>query len=519
MNTNHNTLTPAGQRLILRLKQEPKAELTTERIHVPEIGGNLSFAYEQLRNAAEYREVHLLMRGAIQRFLHREVDWRYEGNKVGLELITELTQARYIENNTVAANIPRKIDEIIREYKNILNNLKAHSTRAEQMRRFMWVEEIASVEIEHLIIDYKNAEAFAEFAYAHLLDRVDRKPFNEADESTYSLGLYVAMHRALLKSDRAVVRYNVMQLYRTHGQDMLSIFETVNKQVDELFNAPITNKLFRLINRHGAPLRAIFETIQSHPHPDKLISQMDTLNGRIRTVSEQQYSATRKRLTTGIIRSIIFIFITKMLIGFAVEVPFDIAVHGAILWFPLAINLMFPPIYMALLGLSLRTPGPANTEAIVNRVDRILYDSDKPIVYTLGKKPRKSMNNLFNFIYLLTFLISFGLLLWLLSTLHFNLASGVIFFVFLSVVSFFGFRLMRMAKEMVIVDENPSFIDIIVDFFLTPFIRAGQWLSDKYSKINLITNFLDIAIEAPLKVLLRVLREWTLFLREKRDEL
>jgi hypothetical protein len=57
------------------------------------------------------------------------------------------------------------------------------------------------------------------------------------------------------------------------------------------------------------------------------------------------------------------------------------------------------------------------------------------------------------------------------------------------------------------------------DTFYLPFILVGQWLSRKYGDINLVARFLDLAIELPLKTILRQLRLWIRFLNEKREEL
>jgi hypothetical protein len=52
-----------------------------------------------------------------------------------------------------------------------------------------------------------------------------------------------------------------------------------------------------------------------------------------------------------------------------------------------------------------------------------------------------------------------------------------------------------------------------------PFVAIGQWVSEKYAKINVISRALDIAIELPLKAILQWLRRWNSFLGAKKDEL
>jgi hypothetical protein len=108
---------------------------------------------------------------------------------------------------------------------------------------------------------------------------------------------------------------------------------------------------------------------------------------------------------------------------------------------------------------------------------------------------------------------------YILSLLHFSVLQGIIFFIFLSTVSFLGFRLVYMIRELQLVNEQPGILGTLRDFFYLPFIIVGQWVSRKYAKLNVITYLLDIAIELPLKTFLRLLRQWTQFLNEKHDEL
>jgi hypothetical protein len=210
-----------------------------------------------------------------------------------------------------------------------------------------------------------------------------------------------------------------------------------------------------------------------------------------------------------------------MLIGIAIEVPYDLVTIGLISWLPLTINLVFPPLYMATIGLGVRTPGKRNTEVIESYLARILFASDDPpLRYRIRKRVSSpALTTAFNVVYGIAFLISFGVVVYILSRLGFNAVNGIIFFVFLSAVSFFGFRLLETAKELEIVPPRRSLISVVFDFFYIPFIRVGHWLSDKYSRLNVVTFILDLAIELPLKTSLRVVQQWAGFIRDKQEEL
>src|ERR1700748_2931776 len=101
-------LSPHARRLVGQLEAAdhlPKP--AGHSYHVASLGSGFYFAYEQLRNVAEYREHHLLLRSAIQRYLTRHM--RLENfEPVGADMVTELTQSGYLKNDT----IPLKVVEL-----------------------------------------------------------------------------------------------------------------------------------------------------------------------------------------------------------------------------------------------------------------------------------------------------------------------------------------------------------------------------------------------------------------------
>jgi len=251
-----------------------------------------------------------------------------------------------------------------------------------------------------------------------------------------------------------------------------------------------------------------------------LLSRPEETIGHVKALCAQQYSETQAGLKGRIIKSILFIFITKVLIGVSLEVPYDLYVMGAIAWTPLLLNITFPVLYMTTIGARINTPGRQNTEVIASYVRRILYRNGDPIVYKPKRRvSSKGLNSTFNIIYAIGFLGSLALLVYLLHQLHFNIVNGAIFFLFFSAVSFLGFRLRQSAHELQMLDEHHSLVQTLIDFLSAPFVRVGHWLSDKYAKANIVTTILDLAIEMPLKTSLRLTRQWIGFLRDKQEEL
>jgi hypothetical protein len=518
-----SSLTPAARRLASNLEATTRQSKPSGQVfHVASLGAGFYFAYEQLRNAAEYRERHLLLRGAIERYLARDFVLRHY-EPAAADIVTDLTQAGYLKNDTVPVSIMERIDKLLEHVSRLFIELTDKHTDSHSAAK--WLLQYASVQIEILLTPNPKTAVMMQFAYEHYLAAVDAKATEKTspDDQTYRIALYCAVQRALFKSNLATIRYYclVASLGPLEHQS-IEHFTQLNELIDELYQAPVTNRLFRLINRYGAPLRIINEVVMDTAAPVELLeSGHDNLIGRIKVMCTTQYEVTHKQLGARIAKTIAFILITKTLIGISVEVPYDLTFFGTISWVPLIINIFFPLLYMLTISANISTPSRQNTEEIAGFADRILFeDAGAPVVYKPKRRVKsRSLNGIFTFVYAVGFIGSISLLIWALHALQFNLVNGIIFFLFFSAVSFLGFRLRQSAHELQMLDERQGLIQTLADFLSAPFVRVGHAISDTYSKANIITFVLDLAIEMPLKTSLRFIRQWIGFMRDKQEEL
>ena len=138
------------------------------------------------------------------------------------------------------------------------------------------------------------------------------------------------------------------------------------------------------------------------------------------------------------------------------------------------------------------------------------------------KKPiRRSalMKTGFQIVYFITFLITFGLIIWGLQQLQFNVISMLLFLFFLSIVSFVGLRIRIITQELVVVSQRESAFSVLVDFFTLPIVSVGRWISERAPRINLFVFILDFLIEAPFKISIQFIEDWIAFMREKKEEI
>jgi hypothetical protein len=524
------SLTDSNNSLLPLLKQQLEAARVHDEhirvqnasgqiIQVPGTGKAISSAYEQLRNAAEYTEEHLLLQRAIKRFYKRSFSFFVRPNpkNIGEELIVELTQAGYLSDTQFSLETAAQVTALSEDYMHTFSLLREANISREDTTD--WILAILSVEVEGILNPHSTHAALAYAAYQHYLDTFPRESLvaTEAEAEVYEICLYIAVHQALIKSDVSIIRHDLMRMYQQSTTDLPGFID-FNRTVTDLFVSRFTARLKRAVSRHAAPLRILKSMSDDRPDlPELLDNQTVFLNAYDQQISKE-YKQVNQRLNKGTIKSIIFIFITKVIIGVGIEVPYDHFVVGIIALLPLGINLLFPPFYMATLRLGLKVPSQANAKTLHDYIEKTLFTAERPALLPL-RDPTRSISLFRKLMYSVLFLIPFAITVYLLTLLHFNIVQMIIFFVFMSTASFLGFRLSSMIRELELMTHKSQLLSTIRDFFYLPFILVGQWLSSKYARVNAVAHILDIAIELPLKTLLRLFRQWTRFLNEKHDEI
>ncbi len=505
--------------------QADKVVSNEQTLHVQDIGNGLLFVYEQLRNVSENIENHLLFQSAIRRFYKRTLSFGLirEPNDLAQELVIELTQAEYLKNDTTSLKKIKRINEYISEQYQIYWHIVKHFKSVKPETAQKWTLELLTVKTEQAFNNPVRMLSFAALAYSHFSQLlnvgdsiVDGERLDESDQATV---LYIAIHKALLKSNDANVRSGLIGLYGISNDDINNLVE-FNKKFDRLVSLKTTAKVSRLVSRNGAPLRILQATFfrkNSDPNPLRIENRSHIL-GMVEAQISEEYAQVQRNVRMGVIKSIIFLLITKALIGLTVEIPYDLAITGGIVVLPLVINLAFPPVFIAITALTFKMPSVANKKANVDYIESMLYHTGNDVP-PLKQFQSSGRSYFFNTVYAAMFLTAFYLVAKQLMDLGFNVVQGFVFFVFLSTASFLGYRLTVQIKELEIVSRNQGFITLIRDFLYAPFIFVGRKISYRFAKMNIVAQLLDIVIELPLKTVLRLMRQWTTFLNNKKDEL
>ncbi|MBH1956788.1 hypothetical protein I8H84_04395 [Candidatus Saccharibacteria bacterium] len=497
-------------------------------LHITNMGHVISTAYEQLRNASENAEDHLLLQRAARRFFVRNISFTSKQltPKLAEELTIELTQAEYLANNTTKLTTIESISHLTEELHSAYWNILQRPTAPAKDTLRQWTFDLMSVRAEQAYNPPVRPMNFAHFAHAYYANHIAVADYIVNDEKIspdlFQIVIYIAIHRALLKSDDANIRSLLLDLYQIKPGDT-ERFITFNKQCDTLFSLKTVDRVTRVVSRNGAHLRIMkIAFFDENPVSNTAsISKRAHILSAIEQRIDETYKLTKAKLNSGIVKSIIFLLITKALIGLAVEIPYDLAVYSTILITPLLINLFFPAVFIAISTLTLKMPGAHNTKAIVDAIDEMLYDTDENqhLRYSFRNFSQSKQPVTFNIMYGIMFVVGVGLMVNRLMALDFNIVQGGIFILFLSTAAFLGYRLSLQIKELELVSGGQNIIALIRDFLYTPFIFIGHQISFRYAKVNIVARVLDTIIELPLKTSLRLIRQWTAFLNGKKEEM
>lgn len=499
------------------------------KVKVNEFTSKIAFVYEKLRNTIDYKEEHLLRKNAIERILKRSF-WEISNkNNFAESMIKELIRAGYLLNKSIHENKIYVIDDIFNKYLLLLNALKQQKNRSEFNKLQEWFIGLCACEIEQQLYDTKKEKAIVEAMFRSLINRLEIQKTN-FDDKEIELQLYLAVNKALVRSDTKMIGYLIFKSYypdwkQADENTIKEVIVYVNKirqEIDKQIDHPLNKKLLKLCKKYAIYYKVLEDIIdQNIDNIEQIFTAKDNFETATREIVEKNYKLSRKKFRRSLVRSIIYIFLTKVVVALLVEVPLDMYLFHGFSYFSVGMNVLFPPFLMFLVGISIRHPSEKNTKKIVNELIKIVYDEedDSAIIIRPTKKRGSFTLFVFGLMYLTTYLITFGGITYGLYKLNFSPPSGAIFLGFLCIVSFFAFKIRSTAKEWFVLKRNQGFFATIFDFMFMPIIKVGRWMSLEFSKINVFMFILDFIIEAPFKTFLAIFEDWMSYVREKKEEI
>jgi len=525
LHTSKPTLTPIVKDLINTYSEGVVVGKSGVGYNVSRTVSILAVAFEKIRNAVEFRAEHLIRRAAIERILKRRVILNGSAGSIAENLVTELLWAKYIDSSFIDENKITELTLIVDKYLIIKKAISAGHAAIP----WDYVLGVASSEIEESIVPATKRQALLYFFYQTNRQKI---VLGSVDEQQANLITLVACERSYMQSDDALISYHLTTLLlpdwsnntKEANTGIVTSFLEASTTVRTVLVHPLTSPIFRYLRRQVPAfllLRDFF--LEAGTEAQTYIDDPKKFDEKLTQIAINKYNETGHKVRRAMVRSFIYIFLTKMVFAFALEAPYDIYIMKKLAPIPLIVNTLFPPIMLFLVAGLFNVPGADNTRRLIDRIHKLVYHfddiaSEKDKFSEHKQERRPVLTAAFSFFYLATFAITFGLINIFLNLLQFSVPSKIIFVFFVALVSFFAYRIRHSAKEYEMI-ERQGFLEPIMDFFLMPVLQAGQFLSREIARLNIFIFIFDFILEAPLKVIFEVVEEWIRFVRTKKDEI
>jgi len=500
------------------------------KIHVSEAAGKLAFIYEKIRNTIDYKEDHLIRKSAIARIVKRVLTTGKKGSDLALPLIEELISARYLPNGQIAETAVNRVRDILNKYIVIYNAIVDRGFCKEESKDFfVWLVKLLSSEIEEFLVPDPESRITVDAMQRVVRKAVVIEKNRKNDVTEKNIQIYIAVMKSLLKADEVTIDYHLIKYYFPNWselalQDAEGIAVDVkNKQavIKRHYDHFLNERLTKEFKKYAVVFWMLQQIIVDNRGDCMSIFQnRKLLSDAIAKVCAAKYKTIKGKVRRAIVRSVIYIFLTKIIFGILLELPFDYFILQSLDWLPLGINAIFPPAMMAFIGLSINTPKKNNTDEIIKEAFAIVYnDAGQEHIVKLPKHRKNFTGFILKFFYLVMYAVSFGAIIYGLRKIDFSIASMAIFLLFLTMVSFFSLRIMKNARELIILQKKENFRAVILTFLAIPILRVGRWISLNSSKINIFIFIFDFIIEAPFKMFVRIFEDLIVYIKEKRDEM
>lgn len=490
-----------------------------------------ALVYEKVRNAVEYREDHLILRAAIERILRRRFSLNSNGKGEAENLLRELLWARYFDNGILGSEDTIAIQNLLNKYVLLRNQMVVGRDSELKLYLDKFLLDIITCEIEESLKP-QSAQIqtnLSFFIYQVLRQKIKIEDLKEDQKDAYFL---VAIEKVFGKSDTAYLRYHLfITFYKALNsysdkelKNIIPKLPSIFKKIDDMITNPYVDNLVKFTRKQMPPFLVLFSLIKSKPaEMNSILTNREKLWNEVDQKCREKYQQLGGRVRTLAVRSFIYILLTKMIFAIILEIPISNYFYGEVSRDAIIINSLFPPILMVIILGFFKMPGEENTRKIFQRIVDII-DEDKSFETKVAFFPKKSSPKrpilIFGFtvFYSLTFLVTFSLIYEALKYINFNLVSMIIFVFFVSVVTFFSYRIRQITKELRL-EEKTGVLSPLVDFFFMPILSMGKFFSSEIAKLNFFIFIFDFIIEAPFKLIFEVVEEWISFVRKRKEEI
>ncbi|MBI2042338.1 MAG: hypothetical protein HYT21_01095 [Candidatus Nealsonbacteria bacterium] len=493
-------------------------------IHVDEVASRVAAFYEKIRGVMDWREEHLLKKTAVERMLKRRFFLKKVDEEIAKPLVHELIRAGHFANDSIPEEKVLLVQKSINKYAFIIENA-AHADEKTKINLSDWLLGIAACEIDEILYPPLKQEYMMEFMFEQMKEIITAKiPQPEIETQ-----IYIAVQKALFKLDNPCISYNLLkQWYRqwlnlpeNQIQEVTNNIFFLKDKIEENLNHALSEKFYEICERKDTAYLILDDILAESPTDNQtLFSNPATLESKMREAYRLRLQKVKTRMRRAATYSTISIFISKITLALAIEVPIDKYLN-ALNDLALSVNIFLPPLLMFFLALSIKPPSSKNEDLVVLEVMNIVYAKERKDIYEVKPAAKGGVvsNIVIGLLYLLSSAATFGLIIWGLGRLQFSFISIIIFIVFISLISFAGVKIRKRANELVVEKEKESFLQSLFDLFSLPIIQVGRWLSGQWARYNVLTVLFNSLLDMPFQIFVEFLEQWRIFLKEKKEKI
>ncbi|MDO8577376.1 MAG: hypothetical protein Q7R55_00715 [Candidatus Wildermuthbacteria bacterium] len=509
---------------------EPKESQST--ISVDEVASKVASFYEKIRGVVDWREEHLLRKTAIDRIFRRRMLMSEKTQEMAEPFLQELIRGGHFPNNRIPVQKIEEIQLVINKLIAIIENSKLYAQENQQGRLENWLLALGACEIEELLSLPTREKALIDWMAQDMEEKIQvrRRDASQITEEERTLLIYIGVHRSLYKLDDSTISLHLLErfypnwatLHSSSVAPLAQTIQTTKERIEGLLKNPLAEKFYQIIERYDTPYLLMGDILSRDPNGfEALAASNDGFENATREAYNKRLIKLRKRMNRASFFSTLSVFLSKVLLALALEIPFDQYLNHGVNYSTIGWSISIPPLLLLLLVRSVKSSSEENLQRVLLETTKVTFESErKNVVEVALPKKRKGFLAFFVvMVYLLTFVVTFGGVSWVLGKAGFSLLSILVFLLFLSLVSYGGTRIRHRSRELMVGEPSQGFLFGIFDFFFLPVIQTGKWFSGQLVRYNILVILLNVLIEAPFQVFVEFLEQLRTFWKEKREEI
>lgn len=509
----------------------PRDEEILESSEVPfflsKVSDRASLFYEKIRSAVDNKEEHFLRRHAIRRVVKRIGWYSADSTLITTALLRELYRGGYLPKEHVSRHTEEEVRKMIEAFMRLNDAVRMSVEVSEFVQLKSRLLDIVSGAIEDRLYAAANDDPMVLTLMRVVSDALSVRGYSGLTEETLQILVYFAAWRSLFGADSSLLVYKLWRMEHPGWEavDELDLralgaeFPRFVAKSHRLLLHPLGERMLPRMRNVAIAMTVVYEMVKRYEGSlGVILRDPHECDTRVREIVAERYKKDMSRSRRRAWRALVYIFLTKALLAISVETAYLSLWSGTLNEIALAVNILFHPALLFILTLGLVAPGRHNTERLVQLIHQIVYGK---LPYAISvEAPRFGIVRDIALACYVAILSALSLgVTWALKKIGFHAVDIGIFFVFLALVVYFGFRIRYAARSMELSGGREGFLRSFIELLALPVVSVGRWLVAKFERLNIVAIFLDFFIELPLKLILQFFDSFSKVLRETKEEI